>query len=119
MKDLCEFLEAAELQQYLTSFQDKLKVTTIDQIKYVDDEDLAGIGMSKPEIRRLRQFFVKERPQSALDKLRKVGFFLYICRYYCCIASYSVALSPSLNLKCLGFNINSCSTSLYQSTGKQ
>jgi hypothetical protein len=75
MKDLREFLEAAELQQYYTSFMDKLKVMTIDQIKYVEDEDLAGIGLSKPEIRRLRQFFFKERPQSALDKLRKVCFF--------------------------------------------
>ena len=72
MKDLYEFLVAAELQQYTDNFKNRLKVSTIDQIKYVDDDDLSGIGMSKPEIRRLRQFFKKECPQSTLDKLRKV-----------------------------------------------
>ena len=77
MKGLYEFLVNAELQQYFEGFKEKLKVNSIDQIKYVDDEDLAGVGMSKPEIRRLRQVFKKECPQSALDKLRKVGYILY------------------------------------------
>jgi activated CDC42 kinase 1 len=72
MKDLHEFLVVAELQQYLDGFQSRLKVTTVDQIKYVEDEDLSGIGMSKPEIRRLRQFFKKECPQSTLDRLKRV-----------------------------------------------
>ena len=72
MKDLHEFLVGAELQQYFDSFQSSLKVTSVDQIKYVEDEDLANIGMSKPEIRRLRQFFKKECPASTLEKLKKV-----------------------------------------------
>jgi len=80
MKDLYEFLVAAELQQYFDNFKNRLKVASIDQIKYVDDDDLSGIGMSKPEIRRLRQFFKKECPLSTLDKLRKVcmSFLTYI-----------------------------------------
>lgn len=76
MKDLNDFLASAELQHYSDSFKGKLKVLTVDQIKYVDDEDLSGIGMSKPETRRLRQLFKKEYPQSTLDKLKKVCIVL-------------------------------------------
>ena len=73
VKDLYEFLVAAELQQYYNSFRSDLKVTTIPQLKYVDDEDLIEMGMSKPEIRRLKKFFKKECPQGALGKIKRVS----------------------------------------------
>ena len=73
MKDLREFLVAAELQQYAESLQTELKLTTVAQLKTVDDKQLASIGMAKPEIRRLRQLFKKECPQGAFSKLKKVS----------------------------------------------
>ena len=42
------------------------------QLKYVEDEDLAELGMSKPEMRRLKKFFRKECPQGKLSRLIKV-----------------------------------------------
>ena len=73
IKDLNEFLAGAELQHYYNSFVKDLKVNTVPQIKYVEDDDLMGVGMTKPEIRRLRRFFSKEHPKGALSKLKKVG----------------------------------------------
>ena len=70
--DLREFLVTAELDSYYNQLHDSLKVASVAQIKYVDDHDLVGIGMSKPEIRRLRQFHKKACPQGAFSKLRKV-----------------------------------------------
>ena len=49
-------------------------MTTVGQIKYVDDEDLQDMGMSKPEMRRLKKFFKKECPQGTFGKLKKVSF---------------------------------------------
>lgn len=71
LKDLHEFLIGAELQHYYNNFVRDLKVTTVPQIKYVDDNDLLDVGMSKPEIRRLRRLFSKEHPKGALGKLKK------------------------------------------------
>ena len=70
--DLREFLVAAELDSYYNQLHDGLKVASVGHIKYVDDHDLVGIGMTKPEIRRLRQFYKKTYPQGAFGKLRKV-----------------------------------------------
>ena len=71
-KDLYEFLTEAELQHYFNSFKNDLKVTSVPQIKYVEEEDLLDMGMSKPEIRRLKKFFKRECPQGALGKIKKV-----------------------------------------------
>jgi len=70
--DLREFLAAAELDYYYRHLLNDLKVATVAHIKYVDDQDLLGIGMSKPEIRRLRQFHKKAYPQGAFGKFKKV-----------------------------------------------
>jgi len=70
--DLREFLLSAELDSYYSQLRDELKVASVAQIKYVDDEDLVGIGMTKPEIRRLRQFHKKAYPQGAFSKFKKV-----------------------------------------------
>ena len=71
-KDLYEFLKEAELEDYYNGFKSNLKVNNVAQIKYVEEEDLADIGMSKPEIRRLKKFFKRECPQGALGRIKKV-----------------------------------------------
>ena len=70
--DLREFLVSAELDSYYNQLHDSLKVVSVGHLKFVDDQDLAGIGMTKPEIRRLRQFHKKACPQGAFSKLKKV-----------------------------------------------
>lgn len=77
-KDLLEFLADCELKHYHNDFVTKLKVNTVPQLKYVVDDDLNGLGMSKPEIRRLRHSFKKECPKGALVKIKKVGL-LFVC----------------------------------------
>ena len=69
---LYDFLALAELQHYHTGFVDKLKVNNVAQLKYVEDEDMASIGMSKPEVRRMKQFIKKETSKGALSRIRKV-----------------------------------------------
>ena len=48
------------------------QVQNVPQLKYVEDEDLVDLGMTKPEMRRLKKFFRKECPQGKLSKLIKV-----------------------------------------------
>ncbi|KAG1661241.1 Activated Cdc42 kinase-like [Nymphon striatum] len=70
--NLYEFLSEAELAQYYKGFKDILKVNAVSQLKYVTDEDLQQICMSRPEIRRLKKFFHKYYPQTYLRKIKKV-----------------------------------------------
>uniref|UniRef100_A0A1B6DJ21 non-specific protein-tyrosine kinase n=1 Tax=Clastoptera arizonana TaxID=38151 RepID=A0A1B6DJ21_9HEMI len=69
---LYDFLIEAELQQYYAGFKNDLKVQNASQLKYVSDDDLHQIGMSKPEMRRLKKFFDKHFPQSYLSKFKKM-----------------------------------------------
>ncbi|GLH01551.1 Activated Cdc42 kinase-like [Gryllus bimaculatus] len=69
---LYEFLIEAELQQYYAGIKNDLKVSNVPQLKYVTDDDLHHIGMSKPEMRRLRKFFQKHFPQNYLLKFKKM-----------------------------------------------
>ena len=50
-----------------------LQVANVAQLKYVEDEDLVDLGMTKPEMRRLKKYFRRECPQGRLSKLKKVG----------------------------------------------
>lgn len=45
---------------------------TTAQLKYVAEEDLNAIGMSKPEMRRLKKYFQKYFPQNYLSKFKKM-----------------------------------------------
>ncbi|KAK2159483.1 hypothetical protein LSH36_152g04039 [Paralvinella palmiformis] len=72
VKDLYEFLCEAELQHYYDSFKNDLKVTNLNQMKYVEEEDLVDMGMTKPEVRRLKKYYKKECPQGTFGKLRKI-----------------------------------------------
>ncbi|KAI4499055.1 hypothetical protein M0802_005921 [Mischocyttarus mexicanus] len=69
---LYEFLMEAELQQYYAGIRGDLKVQTTAQLKYVTEEDLNAIGMSKPEMRRLKKYFQKHFPQNYLSKFKKM-----------------------------------------------
>lgn len=69
---LYEFLVEAELQQYFNSFKNDLKVTHPSQLKFATDGDLAGMGMSKPEVRRLRKYYEKHFPHNYLSKFKKL-----------------------------------------------
>ena len=73
MKELREFLEDAELVHYYDSLHMQLRVKSVAQLKCIDDDELTKLGMTKPEVRRLRQFYKKECPTSALSKLKKVN----------------------------------------------
>ncbi|KAJ1528736.1 hypothetical protein ONE63_007126 [Megalurothrips usitatus] len=69
---LYEFLIEAELQQYYSGIKNDLKVQNVSQLKYVTEEDLQQIGMTKPEMRRLRKFFQRHFPQNYISKLKKM-----------------------------------------------
>ena len=72
MRDLRDFLLEADLGEYHAHLGARLKVTTIEHLKYVREEDLEEIGMTRPEMRRLKKFYRKEFPSGAIGKLRKV-----------------------------------------------
>ncbi|XP_063223749.1 activated Cdc42 kinase-like isoform X2 [Bacillus rossius redtenbacheri] len=69
---LYEFLIEAELQQYYSNIRNDLKIQNVPQLKYVTEDDLQHIGMSKPEIRRLKKFFQKHYPQTYISKFKKM-----------------------------------------------
>jgi len=90
MKELREFLEDAELVQYYDSLRTQLRLTAVTQLRSIDDDELTKLGMTKPEVRRLRQFFKKECPQSALGRLKKVTRYhavMTLCLMCICVAS--------------------------------
>ncbi|KAJ8956876.1 hypothetical protein NQ318_014292 [Aromia moschata] len=69
---LYEFLVEAELQQYFNSFKNTLKITHPSQLKFTTEGDLMEIGMSKPEMRRLRKYYEKHFPHNYLSKFKKL-----------------------------------------------
>ncbi|KAL1494662.1 hypothetical protein ABEB36_010228 [Hypothenemus hampei] len=69
---LYEFLIEAELQHYFNSFKNTLKITHPSQLKFTMESDLMEIGMSKPEIRRLRKYYEKYFHHNYLSKFKKM-----------------------------------------------
>jgi len=79
---LSELLGKAELQHYLDVLVHRLKVHSTTQLKYVKDEDLLELGMSKPEVQRLMKLYRMTQP-GTFTKLRNVGshnfqYFIYL-----------------------------------------
>ncbi|KRZ14986.1 Tyrosine-protein kinase PR2 [Trichinella zimbabwensis] len=68
---LCDLLKEADLGNYLSALQLQLKVLHAEHLRFVTETDLADIGMSKPEQRRLLKTFQKHFPDSYLSKLRQ------------------------------------------------
>lgn len=95
---LYEFLIEAELQQYYSTIKNDLKVccriitlytkshhqlhcyhlkvNNVHQLKYATDEDFLQVGLSRPEVRRLRKIFHKHCPQNYLYKFKNVSINL-------------------------------------------
>ena len=73
VRDLHDFLIEAELEHYYNAFKNELKIASVPQLKYVAEEDLVDVGMTKPEMRRLRKFYKKECPQGKLEKFKRVS----------------------------------------------
>ncbi|XP_050360525.1 activated Cdc42 kinase-like isoform X3 [Nymphalis io] len=69
---LRDFLKEAELMQYFELFRDILKVSKLSQLKFVALEDLAQIGLSKPEQRRYKKIYSKYFPNAYKIMLRKI-----------------------------------------------
>ncbi|KOB70466.1 putative tyrosine-protein kinase pr2 [Operophtera brumata] len=69
-ENLNDFLEEAELQQYYEFF--RFLVTKVSQLKFVVTEDLAQIGLSKPEQRRYKKIYSKYFPNPYLSKIKKL-----------------------------------------------
>ncbi|XP_047523799.1 activated Cdc42 kinase-like isoform X2 [Pieris napi] len=69
---LRDFLLEAELHQYYELFRDILKVSKLSQLKYVAIEDLAQIGLSKPEQRRYKKLYTKYFPNNYMTKIKKL-----------------------------------------------
>lgn len=44
----------------------------VAHLKYASDEDLKQIGLSKPEIRRMRKFYEKYFPHGYLSKIKRL-----------------------------------------------
>lgn len=53
-------------------FRNNLKVAHPAQLKFATDGDLAELGMSKPEIRRLRKYYEKHFPNNYFSKIKKL-----------------------------------------------
>ena len=68
---LYEFLQEAELQHYYNSLKNILQIQNVPQLKYVMEDDLKNIGMSKPECRRLKTFYNKYCPGNYASKIKK------------------------------------------------
>lgn len=69
---LYEFLLEAELSSYYDALRNDLKVSSVGQLKYVEEDDLSHLGMSRPEQRRLRKYFNKYFPQTYLRKIKQM-----------------------------------------------
>uniref|UniRef100_A0A914XQZ6 non-specific protein-tyrosine kinase n=1 Tax=Plectus sambesii TaxID=2011161 RepID=A0A914XQZ6_9BILA len=71
---LLDLLVEAELSSYHTSMKTKLKLRHAEHLKFVTEDDLAEIGMSKPEQRRLWKTFHRHFPVSLVAKIKKKVF---------------------------------------------
>ncbi|CAN7986964.1 unnamed protein product [Ixodes hexagonus] len=69
---LYEFLLEAQLSGYYDALRNDLKVSSVGQLKYVEEDDLSHLGMSRPEQRRLRKYFHKYFPQTYLRKIKQM-----------------------------------------------
>ena len=68
---LVDFLSEIQLEQFYYLFVKNLHVTRITHFDHVEEIDLTGIGMSKPEQRRLFEHLKKYKKPS-LKKLFRV-----------------------------------------------
>ena len=73
---LLEFLREIQLEQFYYLLVRNLHVTRLAHFDHVEEIDLTGIGMSKPEQRRLFDHLKKSKRPS-LKKFFRVTIFLF------------------------------------------
>lgn len=59
-------------------------------LKYVEEQDLFQLGMSKPEVRRLRKYYEKHYPQNYFAKIIKVfncSQVVLLCETFCILSN--------------------------------
>ncbi|XP_034933999.1 activated Cdc42 kinase-like isoform X2 [Chelonus insularis] len=69
---LYDFLVEAELQQYYETIRDDFKVEATAQLKRITENDLKAIGMSKPQMCRLKKYYRKYFHKNSLSMSKKV-----------------------------------------------
>ncbi|XGW26729.1 hypothetical protein V3C99_007373 [Haemonchus contortus] len=69
---LARLLAAADLLRYESKLRDVLKLRHAGDLQYVEEQDLTGIGMSRPEQKRLRKEYTRLYPSGFVGKLKKV-----------------------------------------------
>ena len=75
----------------------------MQQLKYATDEDFLQVGLSRPEVRRLRKIFHKHCPQNYLYKFKNVSKDLYMevtgyCHYIVQFMNSSLEICHDLML---------------------
>uniref|UniRef100_A0A1I7XID6 non-specific protein-tyrosine kinase n=1 Tax=Heterorhabditis bacteriophora TaxID=37862 RepID=A0A1I7XID6_HETBA len=69
---LSKLMQAADLMRYEPKLREELKLRNAADLQYVEEQDLTGIGMSRPEQKRLRKEYSKMYPSGIVGKLKKV-----------------------------------------------
>ncbi len=69
---LFELLEDADLHRFYDDLRNTLRIHHIQQLKYVMEDDLCAIGMSRVEARKLKASYSKHCPQNYVTKLKKL-----------------------------------------------
>ncbi|CAI4231837.1 unnamed protein product [Auanema sp. JU1783] len=69
---LSRLLIAADLEKYENKLRDSLKLRNANDLQYTEEQDLSGIGMSRPEQKRLRKEYDKMFNSGFVGKLKKV-----------------------------------------------
>lgn len=66
-----EFLHGIQLDQFYRRIVDKLHVTRLNHFAHVTEQDLDGLGMSKPEQRRLFEALKKSKKKPLFGSFRR------------------------------------------------
>ena len=73
-----------------------LVINWLHVFQYVKEEDLEGIGMTRPEMRRLKKFYKKEHPQGTFGKLKRVSLnFLF--HHWNCLQTLYIYMQHSFS----------------------
>ena len=65
-----EFLFGVQLHQFYEKFVNELHVSRIDHLAHVSETELLSLNMTKPESRRLLEYFKSYQKRSIFKKLR-------------------------------------------------
>lgn len=70
MEQLQNFLESNDLGEYFDAITNQLKMKSVSKLKFISEDDLLQIGMSRPQIKMLFDCYRKE--QSPFGKIRRI-----------------------------------------------